>query len=564
MKYSSIFNRPKSMKTDKVDYRVVLHCFLFLLLLIAGSACEEDNEMPYLEVEFDRMEFTDRDSTTIFTLAANMDWKVETDGSDWVTLYNASGKASSARQPVGINIKANDGPGRQATIIAKAGDLVKRITIMQSITVLKFGMPELSDGLYMHASLDGNIVLNIPYTKAAGNESFTVSVSVSGTAAGGIDNVSDFPVAVTEASGIIPIPLTGAPETIGDVTFHITSTYSDAVIASLAAIVKPMEVAAPLLSKEIVSLTPLADTWLLIPYSRAGGDESFTVSVTMSGAAAAGINPVTDFQVTLSQSADTIRIPLTGTPAKAGAVRFLITTTYPGVLIDPLNASVVPFVYFSMDFNLMVLGGDIIGRNDGTTLDTDKTPWEISTGEINLPANPIYKPCTQGTLPLNFFGTGPGQASGAGGLVSESYKTLRGLIGDWSGLRMYEQPGYVTFGTSSGSGWVLTPALSNISGTKDVTVTFKVGRSATSNLETKVTVSVSDNGGTMETTDPDATVSGLAINGFDFPIITANKWETKTFTITGANSSTRLRFENTTNATGFRNFSLDDILVFQE
>jgi hypothetical protein len=58
--------------------------------------------------------------------------------------------------------------------------------------------------------------------------------------------------------------------------------------------------------------------------------------------------------------------------------------------------------------------------------------------------------------------------------------------------------------------------------------------------------------------------SSLRENGFDYLMSAARVWETKTFTIRGATSSTRIRFETTIYETNFRNFSLDDILVFEE
>jgi hypothetical protein len=78
-----------------------------------------------------------------------------------------------------------------------------------------------------------------------------------------------------------------------------------------------------------------------------------------------------------------------------------------------------------------------------------------------------------------------------------------------------------------------------------------------------VTVSVIGSG-IMTSDDETAVFSTLRPNAFDFTTYELRVWETKRFTILGADSSTRLRFETTNYVDGERSFSLDEILVFSD
>jgi hypothetical protein len=195
----------------------------------------------------------------------------------------------------------------------------------------------------------------------------------------------------------------------------------------------------------------------------------------------------------------------------------------------------------------MKLGGDVIGNTQGIDLDVSRTPWDVAMdpGKNSFPANPVYKSCLQATLGPKLFDAN----------LSESYRILRNFTGDWTGEFVYEQPGYVTFGNSGSSGWLTTPPLSGISAaTADVKASIKIARSASSNAGTGVTVSVSGGGAIV-------TGQGESAPTCTFPISANNTWEEKEFVITGATSSTKVRFAPTVMTDSYRNFSLDDIVI---
>jgi hypothetical protein len=216
-------------------------------------------------------------------------------------------------------------------------------------------------------------------------------------------------------------------------------------------------------------------------------------------------------------------------------------------------------VLLETNFNGMKLGGDAIADRGGVALDTDQTPWDTSQGVLNLPNNPVYKECKWHTLGVNLFGTGTPQANGAAGAVSEEYKALRGLKGDWTGSYVFEQPGYVAFGHSGRDGYLVTPALKGINKSADIKVSFKVARRKGTNADTQVTVSVIGKGSIK--VDGQQKSSSRAKGGIDLPVETSGEWILKEVVITGAAPNTKIKFENTIREKGSRNFSLDDLVI---
>jgi hypothetical protein len=97
---------------------------------------------------------------------------------------------------------------------------------------------------------------------------------------------------------------------------------------------------APSLQGALISETAIENIFLNIPYKNALGSETFTVSVAVSGAAATGIQPVTDYPVSLTGIQGSFDIPITGNPSTYGPVTFTVTTTFPESSTKVLNATV--------------------------------------------------------------------------------------------------------------------------------------------------------------------------------------------------------------------------------
>jgi hypothetical protein len=96
----------------------------------------------------------------------------------------------------------------------------------------------------------------------------------------------------------------------------------------------------PSIQGTLMSETALENVFLNIPYKNALGSETFTVSVAVSGAAADGIQPVTNYPVSLTGIQGSFDIPITGSPSTYGTVIFTTTTTFPESSTDIINTTV--------------------------------------------------------------------------------------------------------------------------------------------------------------------------------------------------------------------------------
>jgi hypothetical protein len=522
--------------------------FRFILLLgmtlLLCPACEE-KETTVLTVEPAQLSLGGEATSRLIKIMSNADWTIDLgDAAAWIHTDLSSGEGDGSTHLIDVGIDSNTEALRTGTITVRAGSEVRTVVVNQhSVT---FGTPELSRPMTVGFPLDGS-TLNIPYVGFRGGETFKISVQMEGGSAGGIDNVTGFDVTLPNTEGVIAIPLSGTPTTAGTITLVISTDNPGYSIAPIFAKIHKLTFGKARLSGYLKKGKDVSGRSIIVPYSNASGRETFTVSISTTGAGAAGIAPVTGHPVAISGASGTFDIPLSGTPETNGSLTFSFELSVHGITIEQLDASVYNKVYLDMDFNLMLLGGDRIGQREGKIVDTAITPWDITTdpGKVNLPANAVYKSCPASTLGTSFFGTGAGTTSGDG-TISNSYKTLRGLIGAWTGNRIFEQPGYVAFGTSGGDGYLVTPPLSEIVGTADIQVLFRAAR--TDEAAVKVTV---QGGGTI-------------LGGIDtFPLSALRVWEQKSFTVIGATPNTIIRFANSELVAGKRNFCIDDLLIVE-
>ncbi len=86
---------------------------------------------------------------------------------------------------------------------------------------LSFGEPALSGIFMQNTPIDG-AKITIPYQNASGNESYTVSVAVSGAAAAGINAVANQTLTTTAGNGSMTIDITGTPTATGEFTLTLS------------------------------------------------------------------------------------------------------------------------------------------------------------------------------------------------------------------------------------------------------------------------------------------------------------------------------------------------------
>lgn len=240
--------------------------------------------------------------------------------------------------------------------------------------------------------------------------------------------------------------------------------------------------------------TPLEDAQIVIPYQKGAVEEAVAVSVQVNGAGAGSIQ-VPAINVDMSAENGEIRIPLSGTPGLEGALSFTIRILGQELLVNTSvreqgNPDPVGTIYLSQNFDLLVLGGDHVAGTAGTHLQGGTGAWGTIDGRRVLPPNPIY--AVSGTR--NTDGTGDYFAT-----MHSSFVASRGLAG-WSGLRVYERPGYVKLGTTNDPGYLRTPPLTNIQGWADIRVKFSAARwSENTTLDANATVTVRiQNAGTSD------------------------------------------------------------------
>lgn len=199
-----------------------------------------------------------------------------------------------------------------------------------------------------------------------------------------------------------------------------------------------------------------------IPYIKAVGNESFPVTVTLSGKGASGLSVGTT-TIAISEEGDGfIRIPVSGTPNTQGYVQVNVKVNNQD--FGQINTiSAVGNTIIEQRFNKFIWGGDCIGNKEGVT--TTKATAEMSLSDET-------KICAIGDNGAN----GSGVTSTIRNSNTSFYKEIE--MENWFGLRNYMRTGYIQLGAASSTasefGSLISPALAlPIGSTQDLLVTFR-------------------------------------------------------------------------------------------
>jgi hypothetical protein len=215
--------------------KYIYQSLLILLTIFSGLACSNEEEAFVLR-NTDVLDFSHEASSQTFTIRSNGAWGVSSTD-EWITLDPAAGSGDGiVYENVTVTVTHNGGEARSGKIAIQAAGKDIYIDVHQNEGFLLFGEPSLSGSLAVGTSLSG-INLRIPYSRAAGNEQFLLSVAVSGEAADGVNPVTNHPVSLTAKEGIIYVPLSGAPTTAGPLSLAITATSPNAHIETLNVLV---------------------------------------------------------------------------------------------------------------------------------------------------------------------------------------------------------------------------------------------------------------------------------------------------------------------------------------
>lgn len=281
----------------------------------------------------------------------------------------------------------------------------------------------------------------------------------------------------------------------------------------------------PSFTQPFLPSTALEDAFLVIPYEKGGITESVPVKTEVSGE---GVGSVEVFALDVDMSSETgsIKIPIQGTPSVGGELKLVVQLLDQTITVNTQvkaqgNLDPVGTVYLKQNFDLLVLGGDHVGGVAGIHLEG---AWPTIDGKRVLPENPVF--VTSGTR--NTDGSGDYFNT-----MHSSYVAMRGL-GGWSGLRVYERPGYVKLGVTADEGYLNTPKLEKIQGWADIKVKFSAARwseNTTADADAKVIVSIL-NAGTSDAAD------------VEIPL--TPQWEDKEIIVAGATAETVVQFKTRT------------------
>ena len=237
-------------------------------------------------------------------------------------------------------------------------------------------------------------------------------------------------------------------------------------------------------------------TTIEVPYTKGEGVTLGSVTVEVSGEAAAGISVAEQTNVVLQASGE-LSLVVSGTPTVAGNVAFTVK-------VDE--------------------------KTVGSTVTGQVAEEEGGGNEGQVLLEQDFAACT----------TGPAYPSSA----STDFD-VSSLGSGWTGVKVYSAMGMVKCGSGSAKGSITTPALSGITGTKNVRVTFDIAGWPNKNPQIVIVV---EGGGTPSVD----LIDGYKNDGSD-------GLESRTFDITGATSGTTIRFEGKNSSNN--QFFLDNIKV---
>ncbi len=167
-------------------------------------------------------------------LRARGDWFIDVKDCDWIKVAPDRGTGNGIHyQMYSIEVAYNKGGSREWTIYVCQGDTHCPVTIHQERCKFGFVGVEVVDSLFQNK--ESTTGINVKYEYAAGDESVTLSATLSGSAAAGLSvtpfTSSDF----QPGSGALFIPISGKPTQLGE--FNVTVMADNKTIGNCKGVV---------------------------------------------------------------------------------------------------------------------------------------------------------------------------------------------------------------------------------------------------------------------------------------------------------------------------------------
>lgn len=281
---------------------------------------------------------------------------------------------------------------------------------------------------------------------------------------------------------------------------------------------------------------------LEISYDKAFGEEMVEIEASLEGLAAEGLEIYSPYQTVIEhEGSGKISVPISGVPVNLGELVCHVTFKLDGVVKfqgDVPGNVISSNEVFSMGFDLFKWGGDYPNNKKGPGPNGSSGAGKDFDG--TEPAEPdMITAGTDGTSDV--FNT-----------MGDTYRVNRG-VEKWSGLRVYEHPGYVKLGVTANGGWIMTPELEGLSSAPE-TVSVSIDFLRFDN-ETGTYIVSAEGAGTVTNGEVNNTVLPAQTSA------SGRKWKTLTFTVLDATNKTRIKIEaQTYNQTGYR-INIDNIVV---
>lgn len=194
-------------------------CSSLLLPLLFLMSCQGETDFVSREESYVNVDCLSQ--TVEQNIMARGEWWIDLNGSEWIHVTPERGTGDGIHyQMYSLSVDYNKGGSREGTIYICQGQARCPVTVHQGRCKFGFTGVSVTDSLYQFKESTSGI--NVKYEYAAGDESVSVSATLSGAASAGLSiaptQSSDF----SPGSGAIFVPISGTPTVKGDFEVKVT------------------------------------------------------------------------------------------------------------------------------------------------------------------------------------------------------------------------------------------------------------------------------------------------------------------------------------------------------
>lgn len=186
-------------------------------LAVSLVSCKEDGIVFSRENDVISIDCTEQ--TIEQTILCDGEWVADCSEAEWITVSPERGSGNGRDYGTfTLNVEYNSGAARQGTVYLMSRGTSLPVKVLQGECEFAYGAVSIEGYLLQGTESDAEI--HIPYSCASGKESVEISFTMSGSSEG--ISMPDMTFSSFEkGDGEIVIPVTGTPETAGDLTIGI-------------------------------------------------------------------------------------------------------------------------------------------------------------------------------------------------------------------------------------------------------------------------------------------------------------------------------------------------------